>query len=36
VNEDEYLDESLEDADLGEEFDFTDEDGEEHNAGEYQ
>lgn len=30
------VDEELEDADNGEEWDFTDEDGDEHNTGDYQ
>jgi len=35
MNEDDYLEDMREDLDSGEEWDFTDEDGEDHNAGEY-
>jgi len=35
MDEDQYLEETLEDCYQGEEWDFTDEDGDEHNTGEY-
>ena len=35
MNEDDYLEDLREENDNGEEWDFTDEDGEEHNTGEY-
>ena len=35
MNEDDYLEDAREDAYAGEEWDFTDEDGEDRNAGEY-
>ena len=35
MNEDDYLEDLHEDSDNGEEWDFTDEDGEEHNTGDY-
>ena len=36
MNEDQYLEDDREDADQGEEWGFTDEDGDEHNTGDYQ